>query len=76
MEKQHALTLSDSICAVRSRKIKKTFSSQIHAILDWSSINEVIGQYYTKGKRGTGKPAYDGLLLFQSMSATDVVWVK
>ena len=33
--------------------------------LDWSSINEVIDQYYTKGKRETGKPAYDGLLLFK-----------
>ena len=65
MNKQHVPILADSICAIRSRKIKKTFFSQMNALLDWSSINEVIGQYYTKGQRGTGKPAYDGLLLFK-----------
>ncbi len=65
MNKQHVLTLADSICAVRNRKIKKTFFSQMNALLDWSGLNTVLDQYYTKGKRGTGKPAYDGLLLFK-----------
>ncbi len=65
MHEQHAPTLADSIWDLRSRKIKKTFFSQMNALLDWSSLNTVLAQYYTKGKRGTGKPAYDGLLLFK-----------
>ncbi len=65
MNKSNTLTLADSICDLRSRKIKKTFFTQINALLDWSSIDIVIGQSYTKGKSATGKPAYDGLLLFK-----------
>lgn len=65
MQKEVAPSLADSICDLRSRKIKKTFFTQINTILDWDSISKVISQHYQKGKSATGKPSYDGLLLFK-----------
>lgn len=65
MTKEHTLTLADSICNLRSRKIKKTFFTQINTILDWDEIDTIISQYYVRGKSATGKPAYEGLLLFK-----------
>ena len=58
-------TLADSICDLRSRKIKRTFFTQINTLLDWSPIEKVIKHHYTKGKSATGKPSYSGLLLFK-----------
>jgi len=58
-------TLADSICDLRTRKIKKQFFTQINTLLDWESINSIIDVYYKKGKSATGKPSYDGLLLFR-----------
>ena len=65
MKMNNALTLADSICELRSRKIKKTFFNQMNTLLDWESISKIINQHYTKGKSATGKPSYDGLLLFK-----------
>lgn len=65
MEKQHHPTLADSICDLRSRKIKRTFFSQMDTLLDWQPIEAVIKKYYIKGKSATGKPSYSGLLLFK-----------
>ena len=56
-------TLADSICDVRSRKIKKTFFNQINTLLNWDSISSLIDKHYIKGKSATGAPSYDGLLL-------------
>lgn len=58
-------TLADSICDVRSRKIKRTFFTQINTLLDWNPILKIINTHYTKGKSATGKPSYSGLLLFK-----------
>lgn len=58
-------TLADSICDLRSRKIKQTFFTQINTILDWTPVEDIIGAHYTKGKSATGKPSYNGLLLFK-----------
>jgi len=58
-------TLADSICDLRSRKIKSVFFNQIDKLLDWKEINKVIDAHYTKGKSATGCPGYDGLLLFK-----------
>lgn len=58
-------TLADSICDLRSRKIKKVFFTQINNLLDWDSISDVIEQHYCKGKSVVGHPSYDGLLLFK-----------
>ena len=58
-------TLADSICDLRSRKIKQTFFAQINSLLDWDPIIRKLDKYYTKGKSATGKPSYSGLLLFK-----------
>jgi len=65
MQKQVTPSLADSICDLRSRKMKQIFFSQINTLLDWSSISSVIAEDYRKGKSATGKPSYDGLLLFK-----------
>jgi len=58
-------TLADSICDLRSRKIKTVFFNQINTLLDWDKISSIIDNHYTKGKSATGSPSYDGLLLFK-----------
>lgn len=58
-------TLADSICYIRSRKIKRTFFTQINTLLDWQPIVKVLKNHYTKGQSATGKPSYNGLLLFK-----------
>ncbi|MFK7899613.1 MAG: transposase [Cyclobacteriaceae bacterium] len=65
MQKQLVPTLADSICDLRTRKIKKTFFTQINTLLDWEAISKVISKHYKKGSSATGKPSYDGLLLFK-----------
>lgn len=58
-------TLADSFCDLRTRKIKTTFFTQINELLDWEKISLIIDTHYHKGKSVTGKPSYDGLLLFK-----------
>jgi IS5 family transposase len=58
-------TLADSICDIRTRKIKRTFFTQINTLLDWNPIVKVLKIHYAKGKSATGKPSYSGLLLFK-----------
>lgn len=58
-------TLADSICDLRSRKIKTVFFNQINTLLYWDKISRIIDNHYTKGKSATGSPSYDGLLLFK-----------
>ena len=35
-------TLADSICDLRTRKIKTTFFTQINTIIDWNAISKII----------------------------------
>ena len=65
MEKQQIPTLSDSICDLRTRKIKQTFFTQINTLLDWLPITSLIKRHYHKGYSATGTPSYSGLLLFK-----------
>lgn len=65
MEQTKVPTLADSICDLRTRKIKRTFFTQMNSLLDWTPIEKVIKVHYTKGKSTTGKPSYSGLLLFK-----------
>jgi IS5 family transposase len=65
MKAQHNPTLADSICDLRTRKIKKTFFTQINTLLDWEKISKVIDAHYKRGNSATGCPSYDGLLLFK-----------
>jgi IS5 family transposase len=58
-------TLADSICDIRTRKIKKVFFEQINTLLDWKAISLHVDKHYKKGKSAVGKPSYDGLLLFK-----------
>lgn len=58
-------TLADSICDLRSRKIKRTFFAQMNELIDWDPIEKLISDHYKKGKSATGKPSYSGLLLFK-----------
>jgi IS5 family transposase len=58
-------TLADSICDLRTRKIKTTFFKQINTLLDWGKVSFLIDTHYQKGKSATEKPSYAGLLLFK-----------
>lgn len=58
-------TLADTICDLRSRKIKTTFFSQINTLIDWDKIEKLLDIDYSKGKSVVGKPSYSGLLLFK-----------
>ena len=59
-------TFADTICDLRARKIKKTFFTQINTLIDWNKIEKLIDKDYSKGKSVTGKPSYNGLLLFKT----------
>ena len=60
-----AATLADSFCDLRTRKIKTTFFTQINTLIDWGKVSLILHTHYRKGKSATGKPSYDGLLLFK-----------
>lgn len=65
MKLQKQPTLADTICDLRTRKIKRTFFSQINTLIDWDVIEKLIDADYSKGKSAVGKPSYSGLLLFK-----------
>ena len=65
MKLQKQPTLADTICDLRTRKIKRTFFSQINTLIDWDAIEKLIEADYSKGKSAVGKPSYSGLLLFK-----------
>lgn len=65
MKRQNTPTLADTICDLRSRKIKKTFFDQVNILLDWDKITKLINKHYKKGNNVVGNPSYDGLLLFK-----------
>lgn len=58
-------TLADSICDLRTRKIKTLFFTQINTLLDGEKISLLIDEHYAKGKSAVETPSYDGLLLFK-----------
>lgn len=58
-------TFADSICDLRTRKIKSVFFVQMNTLIDWGAVSVVINKHYIKGDSVTGKPAYDGVLLFK-----------
>lgn len=65
MKLQKTPTFADSICDLRTRKIKTTFFSQINTLIDWNRISKTIDKDCSRGKSAVGKPSYDGLLLFK-----------
>ena len=58
-------SFADSICDLRTRKIKAVFFQQVNDLLDWNAISKIIDDGYSKGKSAVGTAAYDGLLLFK-----------
>ncbi|MEI6866801.1 transposase, partial [Flavicella sp.] len=65
MKLQITPAFSDSICDLRTRKIKATFFSQINILIDWDRISKITDKDYSRGKSAVGKPSYDGLFLFK-----------
>jgi IS5 family transposase len=59
------LTIGFADLAVSRRKIKEDFFNQINILLDWRPIAKVINRHYQKGVSATGRPSYEGLLLFK-----------
>jgi len=51
--------------AISRRKIKEDFFNQINILVDWKAIEKVINKNYQKGESATGRPSYEGLLLFK-----------
>jgi IS5 family transposase len=51
--------------AVARRKVKSQFFDQLNRLIDWRPISTLINKHYTKTLSASGRPAYDGLLLFK-----------
>lgn len=65
MEKQQNETLTDVLSDKRRKKLKNQFFDQINALIDWKPIEKIIYKYYKKKESITGRPAYNGLMLFK-----------
>ena len=50
---------------VEKRKIKQEFFNQVNLIVDWRLVSNIINKHYQKGHSATGRPSYDGLVLFK-----------
>jgi len=51
--------------AVERRKVKTEFFDQVNTLIDWRLISNIINKHYQKGESVSGRPAYEGLLLFK-----------
>ena len=56
-------SLFDILSELRGTKLTKV--AQIDRVIDWASVGAVIETVYTKGSAPTGRPSYDGLMLFK-----------
>lgn len=63
MKQEQRLGLADYL--VQRRKIKQEFFNQINLIIDWRVISNLINKHYQKGLSVSGRPSYDGLVLFK-----------
>ena len=50
---------------VEKRKIKQEFFNQVNLMVDWRLVSNIINKHYQKGNSATGRPSYDGLILFK-----------
>jgi IS5 family transposase len=57
--------MSFSSMYVSGRKLKNEFFTQINKLVDWTAIEAVISQHYSKGLSVAGRSSYSGLLLFK-----------
>lgn len=65
MEKQQKYTMADVLISPRTRKIKNQFFNQVDTLIDWQPVLKMINQYYKKTSSATGRPAYNGIVLFK-----------
>ena len=56
-------SLLDILSEVRGTKLTKI--AQIDRVIDWAPVRAVIETVYTTGSTPTGRPSYDGLMLFK-----------
>ena len=56
-------SLFDILSEVRGTKLTKI--AQIDRVIDWAPVRAVIGTVHTTGSTPTGRPSYDGLMLFK-----------
>lgn len=63
MKNEQKLGFADYM--VQRRKIKSDFFNQINLLMDWRHVSNIINKYYQKGESVTGRPSYDGLVLFK-----------
>jgi IS5 family transposase len=65
MIKQNNPSMSDVLLTNRTKKIKNQFFMQIDTLIDWKPISKLINKYYIKKHDATGRPAFDGLMMFK-----------
>jgi IS5 family transposase len=63
MKNEQNIGFADFLTA--KRKIKQEFFNQVNLIVDWRPISDIINENYSKGTSKTGRPSYDGLILFK-----------
>lgn len=63
MEMKQQISFADM--AFAKRKIKEDFFNQINLIVDWKPIERMINKSYQKGESATGRPSYEGIILFK-----------
>ena len=56
-------SLFDILSEVRGTKLTKI--ARIDRVIDWAPVRAVIETVYTTGSTPTGRPSYDGLMLFK-----------
>ena len=60
-------SMSFSDFYVNRRTRKGNFLNQIDQLIDWTTIEQTIRQYYAPASDVTGRPAYSGLRLFKML---------
>lgn len=63
MKKEEKLGFADYL--VQKRKIKREFFNQINQLIDWRPVSNIINKHYQKGESATGRPSYEGTVLFK-----------
>lgn len=63
MKNEQKLGFADYM--VQKRKIKQEFFNQVNLLIDWRPISNMINKYYQKGESASGRPSYEGIVLFR-----------
>ena len=63
MKNEQKLGFADYM--VQKRKIKQEFFNQVNQLIDWRPVSNIINKHYQKGESATGRPCYEGIVLFK-----------